>query len=48
MDQQQVFDYDWCRREMDRLLSGRPFASELYLMPTDGSKPPVNVTRYAP
>jgi len=49
VDQQQVFDYDWSPDGKWIVYSKADgsFASELYLMPTDGSKPPVNITRYA-
>jgi len=47
--EQQVFDYDWSPDGKWIVYSRADgsFASELYLMPTDGSKPPINVTRYA-
>src|SRR5262245_12592981 len=49
VDQQQVFDYDWSPDGKWIVYSRADgsFASELYLMPTDASKPAVNVTRYA-
>jgi tricorn protease len=49
VDQQQVFDYDWSPDGKWIVYSRADgsFASELYLMPTDGSKPAVNITRYA-
>jgi tricorn protease len=49
VDQQQVFDYDWSPDGKWIVYSRADgsFASELYIMPVDGSKPPVNVTRYA-
>jgi tricorn protease len=49
IDKAQVFDYDWSPDGKWIVYSRADgsFASELYIMPTDGSKPPVNVTRYA-
>lgn len=49
IDQTQVFDYDWSPDGKWIVYSRADgsFASELYIMPMDGSKPPVNVTRYA-
>ena len=49
VDQQQVFDYDWSPDGKWVVYSRADgsFASELYIQPLDGSKPPVNVTRYA-
>lgn len=49
VDQQQVFDYDWSPdgKWLVYSRSDGSFASELYIVPLDGSKPPVNVTRYA-
>lgn len=47
--QPQVFDYDWSPDGKWIVYSRADgsYASELYVMPTDGSKPAVNVTRYA-
>ena len=45
----QVFDYDWSPNGK-MVVYGRTdgsFASELYIVPTDGSEPPRNITRYA-
>ena len=44
-----MFDYDWSPDGKWIVYSRADgsFASELYIVPTDGSKPPVNVTRYA-
>lgn len=49
VDQTQVFDYDWSPDGKWLVYSRADgsYASELYLMPSDGSKPGVNVTRYA-
>lgn len=49
VDQPQVFDYDWSPDGKWVVYSRNDgsFASELYVQPTDGSKPAVNVTRYA-
>src|SRR5262245_15819146 len=49
VDQQQVFDYDWSPDGKFVVYSRADgsYASELYIMPSDGSKPAVNVTRYA-
>ncbi|WP_020474110.1 S41 family peptidase [Zavarzinella formosa] len=49
VDQTQVFDYDWSPdgKWMVYSRSDGSFASELYIMPLNGDKPPVNVTRYA-
>src|SRR5262245_52342312 len=49
VDQPQVFDYDWSPDGKWIVFSRADgsYASELYIMPTDGSKPAVNVTRYA-
>lgn len=49
VDQIQVFDYDWSPDGKWIVYSRADgsYASELYIMPTDGSKPAVNVTRYA-
>lgn len=48
----QVVDYEWSpERDSTRWVAfaraDGHFASELYIMPTDGSAPPRNVTRYA-
>ena len=45
----QVFDYEWSPdgKWVAYARSDGSFASELYIMPADGSKPGVNVTRYA-
>jgi tricorn protease len=49
VDQTQVFDYDWSPDGKWIVYSRADgsFASELYIMPLDGSKPAINVTRYA-
>jgi tricorn protease len=49
VDQQQVFDYDFSPdgKWLVYARSDGSFASELYIMPSDGSKPGRNVTRYA-
>jgi tricorn protease len=49
VDQQQVFDYDWSpdSKHVTYSRADGSFASELYIMPTDKSKPAVNVSRYA-
>ncbi|MCE9533690.1 MAG: PDZ domain-containing protein, partial [Planctomycetes bacterium] len=49
VDQQQVFDYDWSPdgKWIVYARSDGSFASELYMMPSDGSEPARNVTRYA-
>lgn len=49
IDHPQVFDYEWSPDGKWIVYSRADgsFASELYIMPIDGSKPPVNVTRYA-
>ncbi len=47
--QSRVFDYDWSP-DGKHLVFARTdgsFASELFIIPTDGSLPPRNVTRYA-
>jgi tricorn protease len=49
VDQPQVFDYDWApdgKWIVYARLDGS-FASELYVMPIDGSQPARNLTRYA-
>ncbi|MEZ6140927.1 MAG: S41 family peptidase [Zavarzinella sp.] len=45
----QVGDYDWSPDSKWLVYSASDpfFASELYLIPADGSKPPLNITRYA-
>jgi tricorn protease len=47
--QQQVFDYDWSPDGKYLAFSrvDGSFASELYIVPADGSEAPKNVTRYA-
>lgn len=49
VDQQQIFDYDWSPDGKWIVYSRADgsFSSELYIQPLDGSKPAVNVTRYA-
>jgi tricorn protease len=49
VDQPQVFDYEWSPdgKWVVYARADGSFASELYIMPVDGSKPAVNVTRYA-
>jgi tricorn protease len=49
VDKQQVFDYDWSPdgKWIVYSLADGSAATELYVMPLDGSKPAVNVTRYA-
>lgn len=49
VDQTRVFDYDSSPdgKWIVYARSDGSFASELYIIPSDGSKPPVNVTRYA-
>ncbi len=49
VDQQQVYDYDWSPDGKWVVYSRADgsFSSEVYITPLDGSKPPVNVTRYA-
>jgi len=49
VDKQQVFDYDWSPdgKHLVFARSDGSFASELYIMPFDGSEAPRNVTRYA-
>jgi tricorn protease len=45
----QVFDYDWSpdgKHVVYARMDGS-FASEMFIVPTDGSSPPRNVTRYA-
>lgn len=44
-----VFDYDWSPdgKYIVYARSDGSFASELYIIPSDGSKEPVNITRYA-
>ena len=46
---QQVFDYDWSPDGKYVVFSrvDGSFASELYVVPSDGGEPPRNVTRYA-
>jgi tricorn protease len=47
--QPQVVDYEWSPdgKWVAYAREDGAYASEMYLMPADGSKPPVNVTRYA-
>jgi tricorn protease len=49
VDQPQVIDYEWSPdgKWVAFAREDGAFASEMYLMPIDGSKPPVNVSRYA-
>jgi tricorn protease len=49
VDRRQVFDYDFSPdgKWVVYALSDGSFASELYLMPLDGSQPARNITRYA-
>lgn len=49
VDQQQVFDYDWSPdgKWIIYARSDGSFASEIYMMPVDGSQPARNVSRYA-
>ncbi len=49
VDHQQVFDYDWSPdgKWVVYARSDGSFASELYVMPLDGSEPARNITRYA-
>lgn len=49
IDQQQVYDYDLSPdgKWVVYSRSDGSFSSELFIAPVDGSKPPVNVTRYA-
>jgi tricorn protease len=49
VDQPQVFDYDWSPDGKWVVYSRADgsYASELFIQPLDGSKPAVNVTRYA-
>ncbi len=49
VDQQQVFDYDWSPDGKWLVYSRSDgfFASELYIIPSDGSQPARNITRYA-
>ena len=48
-DKSQVFDYDWSPdgKHVVVARSDGSFASELFILPTDGSEPPRNVSRYA-
>lgn len=49
VNENQVFDYDWSP-DGKMLVFARTdgsFASELFIVPTDGSTPPKNITRYA-
>lgn len=49
IDQPEVFDYDWSPDGKWVVFSRNDgsYASELYIQPLDGSRPAVNVTRYA-
>lgn len=49
VDQPQVIEYEWSPdgKWLVYVREDGAFASELYVMPIDGSKPAVNVTRYA-
>jgi tricorn protease len=49
VDQPQVFDYEWSPdgKWLAYSRSDGSFASEIYIIPSDGSKPAVNVSRYA-
>lgn len=49
VDQPQVFDYDWSPdgKHMVFARMDGSFASELFIVSTDGKSPPKNVTRYA-
>jgi len=49
VDQTQVFDYDWSPdgKWIVYARSDGSFASEIYMMPLDGSLPAKNITRYA-
>ncbi len=49
VDSQQVFDYDWSPdgKYVAFARMDGSFASELYIVPADGSEKPRNVTRYA-
>lgn len=49
VDQPQVTEYEWSPdgKWLVYVREDGAFASELYVMPIDGSKPAVNVTRYA-
>jgi tricorn protease len=49
VDQTEVFDYDWSPdgKLVVYARADGSFASELYIVPLDGSQPPRNITRYA-